>query len=54
MQTKFESIEKVNNFFLNLFQLNSIMIKEIIINKSMTLTFIQNGKIKEIILLYNS
>ena len=54
MQTKFESIEKVYNFFLNLFQLNSIMIKEIIINKSMTLTFIQNGKIKEIILLYNS
>ena len=54
MQTKFENIEKVYNFFLNLFQLNSIMIKEIIINKSMTLTFIQNGKIKEIILLYNS
>ena len=54
MQTKFESIEKIYNFFLNLFQLNSIMIKEIIINKSMTLTFIQNGKIKEIILLYNS
>ena len=54
MQTKFESIEKVYNFFMNLFQLNSIMIKEIIINKSMTLTFIQNGKIKEIILLYNS
>ena len=54
MQTKFESIEKVYNFFLDLFQLNSIMIKEIIINKTMTLTFIQNGKIKEIILLYNS
>jgi len=54
IQTKFESIEKVYNFFLNLFQLNSIMIKEVIINKSMTLTFIQNGKIKEIILLYNS
>ena len=53
-KTKFENIEKVYNYFLNLFQLNSIMIKEIIINKSMTLTFIQNGEIKEIILLYNS
>ena len=28
------------------------MIKDIIINKSITFTFIQNGKIKEIILLY--
>ena len=54
MQTKFENIEKVYNFFLNLFQLNSIMIKEIIVNKSMTITYIQNGKIKEIILLYNN
>ena len=53
-KTKFENIEKVYNYFLNLFQLNSIMIKEIVINKSMTLTFIQNGEIKEIILLYNS
>ena len=54
MQTKFENIEKVYNFFLNLFQLNSIMIKEIIINKSMTITYIQNSKIKEINLLYNN
>ena len=51
---KFDNIEKDYNYILNLFQQNSIMIKDIIINKSMILSFIQNGKMREIILLYNN
>ena len=54
MQMKFDSIEQEYNFLLNLFQLNSVMIKEIIVNKSMSFNFIQDGKIKQIILLYNN
>ena len=54
LQMKFDNIEKEYIFLINLFQLNSVMIKDITINKSMTFTFIQNGKIKEIILLYNN
>ena len=51
---KFDNIEKEYNYILNLFQQNSIMIKDIIINKSMILSFIQNGKMREIMLLYNN
>ena len=51
---KFDTIEKEYNYFLNLFQQNSILIKEIIINKSMILSFIQNGKMRDITLLYNN
>ena len=51
---KFDNIEKEYIYILNLFQQNSIMIKDIIINKSMILSFIQNGKMREIILLYNN
>ena len=54
MQRKFDSIEQEYNFLLNIFQLNSVMIKEIIVNKSMSFNFIQDGKIKQIILLYNN
>ena len=54
MQMKFDSIEQEYNFLLNIFQLNSVMIKEIIVNKSMSFNFIQDGKIKQIILLYNN
>ena len=46
LQMKFDNIEKEYIFLINLFQLNSVMIKDITINKSMTFTFIQNGKIK--------
>ena len=51
---KFDNIEKEYIYILNLFQQNSIMIKDIIINKSMILSFIQNDKMREIILLYNN
>jgi hypothetical protein len=51
---KFDSIEKEYNYILNLFQQNSIMIKDMIINKSLILSFIQNGKMKDILLSYNS
>jgi len=51
---KFDNIGKEYNYILNLFQQNSIMIKDIIINQSIILTFIQNGKMREIILLYNN
>ena len=51
---KFDTIEKEYNYFLNLFQQNSILIKDIIINKSMILSFIQNGKMRDITLLYNN
>ena len=54
MQMKFDSIEQEYNFLINIFQLNSVMIKDIIVNKSMTFNFIKDGKIKEIILLYNN
>ena len=54
MQMKFDSIEQEYNFLINIFQLNSVIIKDIIVNKSMTFNFIQDGKIKEIILLYNN
>ena len=47
---KFDSIEKEYNYILNLFQQNSIMIKDMIINKSLILSFIQNGKMKDILL----
>ena len=51
---KFDNIEKEYNYLLNLFQQNSIKIKDILINQSIILTFIQNGKMIEIILLYNN
>ena len=51
---KFDNIEKEYNYLLNLFQQNSIMTKDIIINQSIILTFIQNSKMIEIILLYNN
>ena len=51
---KFDSIEKEYNYLLNLFQQNSIMIKDMIINKSLILSFIQNGKMKDILLSYNN
>lgn len=54
METKFDNLEKEYIYFLNLFQLNSIKIKDIIINESITISFSQNGKTKEVILLYNN
>ena len=54
METKFDNLEKEYIYFLNLFQLNSIKIKDIIINESITISFSQNGKTKELILLYNN
>ena len=51
---KFDNIEKEYNYFLNLFQQSSVLIKDITVNKSMTLSFIQNGKMRDIILLYNN
>ena len=50
---KFDNIEKEYNYLLNLFQQNSIMIKDMILNKSLILSFIQNGKMKDILLSYN-
>ena len=50
---KFDNIEKEYNYLHNLFQQNSIMIKDMIINKSLILSFIQNGKMKDIYLSYN-
>ena len=51
---KFANIEKEYNYLYNLFQQNSIMIKDMIINKSLILSFIQNGKMKDILLSYNN
>ena len=51
---KFDTIEKEYNYFVNLFQQNSILIKNITINISMTISFIQNSKMRDIILLYNN
>ena len=53
LETQFDTIENVYYFILNLFQMNSIMIKEILIYKSITLSFIQTGKMRELILYYN-
>ena len=51
---KYDTIEKEYNFLVNLFQTNAIKIKDIIINKSIILSFEQNYQIKEIILSYNN
>lgn len=53
LETQFDTIENVYYYILNLFQMNSIMIKEILIYKSITLSFIQTGKMRELILYYN-
>ena len=53
LETQFDTIENVYYFILNLFQMNSIMIKEILVYKSITLSFIQTGKMRELILYYN-
>ena len=53
LETQFNTIENVYYYILNLFQMNSIMIKEILIYKSITLSFIQTGKMRELILYYN-
>ena len=52
--TKYDTIEKEYNFLVNLFQTSGIRIKDIIMNKSIILTFEQNEQIKEIILSYNN
>ena len=51
---KYDTIEKEYNFLVNLFQTSAIKIKDIIINKSIILSFEQNYQIKEIILSYNN
>ena len=53
LETQFDTIENVYYYILNLFQMNSIMIKEILVYKSITLSFIQTGKMRELILYYN-
>ena len=53
LETQFDTIENVYYFILNLFQMNSIMIKEILVYKSITLSFIQTGKMRELFLYYN-
>ena len=53
LETQFDTIENVYYYILNLFQMNSIMIKEILIYKSITLSFIQTGKMRELFLYYN-
>lgn len=53
LETQFGTIENVYYYILNLFQMNSIMIKEILVYKSITLSFIQTGKMRELILYYN-
>ena len=52
--TKYDTIEKEYNFLVYLFQTSAIRIKDIIMNKSIILSFEQNNQTKEIILSYNN
>jgi hypothetical protein len=54
LETKFDTIEKEYKYFRDLFQLNLIMVKELILDKTMILFFNHNNKRKEIILFYNN